>query len=63
MDVFTANNIVKTKPLKGTTTKISQSEIIKTHERHQRKITLKDTKPENIFKDFKKSKKTSKKKK
>jgi hypothetical protein len=62
MDVFTANNIVKTKLPKGKSTKISQSEIIKTHERHQRKITLKDTKPENIFKDFK-SKKTTKKKK
>tara|TARA_Y100000401_G_C8315831_1_gene222356 strand:+ start:1300 stop:1482 length:183 start_codon:yes stop_codon:yes gene_type:complete len=60
MDVFTANNIVKSKLPKGKTTKISQSEIIKTHERHQRKITLKDTKPENIFKDFKKSTKKKK---
>ncbi len=61
MDTFVANKLVKSKPCKGTQTKISQSRIIKTHQDHQKKIMAQETKPECIFCDYKKPKKKSKK--
>ena len=65
MDTFVANNCVKKKCLKGTKIKISQDNIIKTHHAHQKKIQDQETKPCNIFCNFKapnKAKKKSKKK-
>lgn len=61
MDTFVANKLVRSKPCKGTQTKISQANIIKTHQQHQKKIMAKETKPECIFCDYKKPKKTLKK--
>lgn len=57
MDVFEANNLSKKRTLKGSSSKISQSNIIKTHVKHQKKLALKDTKPECIFCNFKSKKK------
>lgn len=57
MNVFEANQLTKKKVLKGKETKISQGNIIKTHIKHQKKVALKDTKPECIFCNYKSKKK------
>lgn len=57
MDIFSANNLNKKKVSKGTHTKISQDNVIKTHVKHQKKLALKDTKPDCIFCNFKSKKK------
>ena len=61
MDTFVVNKLTKSKPCKGTQTKISQSRIIKTHNDYQKKIMTQETKPECIFCNYKKPKKGSKK--